>query len=94
MTVLLTEKELADRLRIGERTMRGIRQRGEIAYVRIGRKVLYRAEDCENYIASCVRNHTPPQPTMRRALRRRPGDIIPFSELMEAKGGKFPEYME
>lgn len=80
MTVLLTEKELADRLRIGERTIRGIRQRGEIAYVRIGRKILYRAEDCEAYIRSCVRSDTPARPAMHRTLRRRSGDIIPFSE--------------
>lgn len=80
MTVLLTEEEAAARLRIGTRTLRGIRQRGEIAYVPIGRKILYRAEDCERYIAWCVRNDAPPQPTMRRTLRRRSGGIIPFSE--------------
>lgn len=95
VTELLTEKEAAGRLRIGERTLRDIRNRGEIAFVRIGmRKILYRAEDCEKYIASRLCNETPPQPTMRRTLRRRPDDIIPFSELMKAKGGKFPDYME
>jgi excisionase family DNA binding protein len=94
-TELLTEAEAAARLRIGERTLRDIRNRGEIPYVRIGmRKIFYRAKDCENYIASRLQNDTPPRPTMRRTQRRRAGDIIPFSELMDAKGRKFPDYME
>ncbi|OWQ95123.1 helix-turn-helix transcriptional regulator [Sphingopyxis witflariensis] len=86
MIELLTEKEAAARLRISERTLRDIRGRGEIAYVRISaRKILYRLEDCDNYIASRVRQNTPLQPTERRTSRKRADGIIPFSQLMREK---------
>lgn len=81
MTVLLTEPEAAIRLRISARTLRSIRGRGEIAYVRMGmRKVLYRAADCDAYVASCVQPDPPTQPTHCRMARSQSDVIIPFSQ--------------
>ena len=82
MTQLLTEMEAATRLRIGERTLRGIRQRGEIRYILIGaRKIFYRPEDCEEYLAARLRVEQP-CPTNRRTQRasRNTGNIVPFSQ--------------
>ncbi|UKK84715.1 helix-turn-helix domain-containing protein [Sphingopyxis sp. BSN-002] len=82
MTQLLTEMEAATRLRIGERTLRSIRQRGEIRYVLIGaRKIFYRPEDCEEYLAARLRVEQS-CPTNRK-VRRGNGDIgkiIPLSQ--------------
>jgi len=40
----LNEREAAKRLRISARNLWGRRNRGEVPFVRIGRKVLYRVE--------------------------------------------------
>lgn len=56
MTDLLTEKEAAARLDMGERTLREIRYQGGISYCLMGkRKIRYRPQDCEDYLASRVR---------------------------------------
>lgn len=85
-TILLTEGEAAERLRIGERTLRGIRQRGEIKYVLIGaRKIFYRPEDCDEYVATHVRVEQPCHTSSKPRRARRgssDGKIVPFSRLI------------
>lgn len=84
-TILLTEPEAAERLRIGERTLRGIRQRGEIKYVLIGaRKIFYRPEDCDEYVAAHVRVEQP-CPIQRKPKRQKAGN---FGNVVA-----FPDYM-
>ncbi len=83
MTDLLTEMEAAARLRISSRTLRSIRQRGEIRYILIGaRKIFYRPEDCEEYLAARLRveQPCPTSNTPKRRARRNSGDIVPFSQ--------------
>ena len=48
---LLTEREAAARLGVSARNLYTIRQRGEIAWVKIGFLVKYRPEDIDAYIA-------------------------------------------
>lgn len=53
---LLTEEEDATFLRMGTRTLRELRRARQIRYVALSaRKIAYRLEDCEEYIASRVR---------------------------------------
>lgn len=84
MSDLLTPAEAAQRLRMSERTLRNIKKRGEIAYVMAGeRKLFYRSDDCDAYIASRVRKDVPvcqPAPKMKAPAKRR-GNIIPFSQM-------------
>lgn len=81
MIELLTEKEAAARLRISERTLRNIRGQGDIAYVRIGKRIVrYRPEDCDSFIESRVHRAKPPQPTFNNRIqvggeRRAGGEI-------------------
>jgi excisionase family DNA binding protein len=63
---LLTLEEAARYLRIEERTMRSIRQRGEIPVVRVSPgRIAFRIEDLDAYIAARVE-----QPRRRRKGRR------------------------
>lgn len=48
--LLLTGPEAADRLRISERTLFTLRERGEVAAVRIGSRVLYDPRDLATFI--------------------------------------------
>lgn len=67
---LLTHDEAAAHLRVCPKTLRTLRQRGLIRYVAItARKKLYRVEDLEDYLASCVTTETC-QPTQRRGGKR------------------------
>jgi excisionase family DNA binding protein len=81
--LLLTEEEAAEALKLCPRTLRKLRQAGEIRYVALtGRKIAYRPEDCVAYVESRVRQAEPtPVPRMRgRAVgNRRGGNIVPFS---------------
>ena len=82
---LLTPEEAARALGVGERTLRDLRKRGLIRYVAVTeRKIMYRPEDCEEYIQSRVRQDEPCQPPQRRhkSTRRRTGNIVPFTKLM------------
>lgn len=83
MSQLLTEPEAAERLRIGERTLRDIRKRGGIRYVLIGaRKIFYRPEDCDEYVAAHVRVEQPCHMQSKpRRIRRgdQSNNIVPFS---------------
>jgi hypothetical protein len=52
---LLTHDEAAAHIRVCPKTLRALRQRGLIRYVAVtGRKKLYRVEDLNDYLASCV----------------------------------------
>jgi hypothetical protein len=86
MTPILTEAEAAALLRIGERTLRDIRRRGEIRYIALtARKIAYRPEDCEEYLAARLRVEQPCD-TRQKPKRARgaatSGKIIPFSKLV------------
>lgn len=80
---LLSEDQAAKRLLMHPRTLRKLRQQGEIRYVALaGRKIAYRPEDCEAYVQSRLRQDDPlPRPRARqRAVgNRRGGNIVPFS---------------
>jgi hypothetical protein len=85
-TPILTEAEAARYLRIGERTLRDIRRRGQIRYIALtARKIAYRPEDCEEYLAARVRVEQPCD-TRQKPKRARSqaggGKIIPFSKLI------------
>jgi len=79
---LLTEAEAAKRLRIGERTLRQLRCDGKIRYIALtARKIAYRLEDCEEYLAARVRVNDPAAVAPRPKRRARPtGKIVPYSE--------------
>jgi len=81
---LLKEHEAAAVLGIGGRTLRDLRRRGLIRYVAVtDRKIMYRTEDCAEYIESRLRQDEPcqrppkPQPKLSR---RRGGNVIPFTQ--------------
>lgn len=88
----LTETEAAEFLGIGARTLRELRREGRIRYVALtARKIAYRLEDCEEYIASCVRLDSGARASDRsgkvegargrkRQAAPRQGNIIPFSQ--------------
>lgn len=46
----LTDKELAQRLRVSRRTLQEYRTNGQIAYILLGGKVLYRESDIEKML--------------------------------------------
>lgn len=88
--LLLTEEEAAERLLMSTRTLRKLRQDGDIRYVALsGRKIAYRLEDCINYIETRLRV-ADPSPVTRRAPKsvgnRRNTNIIPFSARQGATG--------
>lgn len=84
---LLTHDEAAAYLRVCPKTLRSLRQRGLIRYVAVtARKIFYRPEDCDAYLASCVRmDEQRPEPRVRgRSIgKRRSGNIVPFSARQE-----------
>ncbi|MEV5032130.1 helix-turn-helix domain-containing protein [Sphingobium sp. LMC3-1-1.1] len=54
--LLLTPAEAAERLHISDKTLRRLRQQGHIRYVAItDRKIRYRPEDCDAYVANRIR---------------------------------------
>ena len=66
---LLTTDEAAEYLTVQERTLRSIRQRGEIACVRIGHKrgkIAYRMSDLDAYVEERIQ-----EPRRRRRIRKR-----------------------
>lgn len=85
MTALLSPAEAAQRLHLSERTLRDLKRRGLIRYVALTeRKVFYRPEDCDEYVAARVRVDEPCESNPRPKARPRPGGatgkIIPFSQ--------------
>ncbi|TZG26473.1 helix-turn-helix domain-containing protein [Sphingomonas montanisoli] len=86
---LLTSAEAAEQLRVCEKVLRRLRKAGAIRYVALGeRKIMYRPEDCADYLASRVRREEPCQPAQPpkgRPVRHQPGVIIPFSQRDRAR---------
>ena len=65
---LLTAEEAAARLGMCERTLRKLRQNGDIAYIAItGRKFRYTPEDCDEFLAARRRKEAPCQSVKIRA---------------------------
>jgi hypothetical protein len=59
MGSFLTSKEVAARLMISDRTLRKLRQDSEIRYIAMtDHKILYRPEDCDEYMNSRARKET------------------------------------
>lgn len=89
MTDLLTHDQAAARLKVCAKTLRRLRTEGLIPYVAVtARKIFYRPEDCDAYLASCVRRETPaprPRGRIRSVGKRRDGNIVPFSLRQEAR---------
>jgi hypothetical protein len=90
---LLTEPEAAALLRVSVRTLRDIRRRREIHYVALSaRKIAYRPEDIEEYIAA--RRRLAPEPARnvpppRRGRAKTPpanGNVVPFSQRAKGHG--------
>lgn len=81
--LLLTEEQAAERLLLHPRTLRKLRQAGEIRYVALaGRKIAYRPEDCAAYVETRVRKAESyaPRPRPGRTVgNRRGGNILTFS---------------
>lgn len=46
----LTDRELADRLKVSRRTLQTYRNGGRISYIQLGGKVLYRESDVERML--------------------------------------------
>ncbi|WP_413714853.1 helix-turn-helix domain-containing protein [Sphingobium sp. B2D3C] len=68
--LLLTPAQAAARLHISDKTLRRLRQQGHIRYVAITeRKIRYRPEDCDAYVASRVRENEQCQSTSRKTRR-------------------------
>lgn len=81
-----TEAEAATYLRMGERTLRELRRRGQIRYIALtARKIAYRPEDCEEYLSARVRVEptcdTKPKPKRRSAGRR--GNVVALADYMD-----------
>jgi|KBSSwiStaDraftv2_1062776.scaffolds.fasta_scaffold1070907_1 hypothetical protein len=89
MTLLLTEEQAAEILHVSPRTLRDLRRHGAIRYVAItARKVGYRPEDCEEYVASRLRVESPaapmgpPKPKRGKRAASTNGVVVPFSQRM------------
>lgn len=84
--LLLTSAEACALLKLCEKSLRKLRKAGLIRYVALGeRQIMYRPEDCAEYVASRVRRDEPCQPVKAPPAKgqgrvRGPSNIIPFSE--------------
>lgn len=90
---LLTPTEAATRIRVCEKTLRSLRKQGLIRYVEVSsRKIFYRPEDCDAYLADCIRLDIPDIPTHRKSTRRprRDSNVVSFTarrqERQQARG--------
>jgi excisionase family DNA binding protein len=84
MSDLLTADQAAARLNISERTLRKLRQSGEIAYIALTDRLFRYTEDCDEYVASRRRiNNSPPT---GKVIIRRPGS--------RSVSGTSPGFME
>lgn len=90
---LLRPEEAAAYLDVCPKTLRSIRQRGLLPYVAVtARKIMYRTEDLDAYLASCVRTEVY-RPTARRRPSKRlsaQANVVSFSarrqERLAARG--------
>ncbi|WP_339345530.1 helix-turn-helix domain-containing protein [uncultured Sphingomonas sp.] len=91
MTVLLTPQEAAARLHLCTKTLRRLRREGHIRYVAItDRKILYRPEDCDEFVASRARKAAECPSTSRithKAKPRASGRILSFTARRKADDG-------
>ena len=77
---LLTEAQAAEALQLCTRTLRKARQEGKLSYVLIGRAVRYTMDDLHGFIEASRQDAQPcKQPTRRSNMRRRTGEIVPFT---------------
>ncbi len=95
---LLTSRDAAAAIGVGERTLRALRKDGLIAYVALtDRLIMYRPEDCADYLASrlrkdepCPQTEPPPLERPRPVAGRRPalagGNVISFEQLAAQRG--------
>jgi hypothetical protein len=90
--LLLTEEQAAARLLMNPRTLRKLRQAGEIRYVAlVGRKIAYRLEDCDAFVEQRLRLATPldlPRLAGRGRARPRPrqdGNVLSFMARRQAR---------
>lgn len=82
MTALLTPEQAAERIRVCVKTLRRLRQEGAIRYVAVtSRKILYRPEDCDDFLASRVTTAVVTLFTQRRSAKRvaRTGNVASFT---------------
>lgn len=93
MPDLLSHDQAAARLHVCAKTLRRIRQKGLIRYVAVTeRKIFYRPEDCDAYLASCERVAVPIEPTKRRggSRLRNEANVVSFTarrqERLAARG--------
>lgn len=62
--VTLDEKSACKILGVSERTLITLRSQGKIPFLKINRRILYRAKDLFNYLEEIVqKNSTPPKPS-------------------------------
>jgi hypothetical protein len=85
MAELLAPAEAAQRIHVSTKTLHRLRRGGLISYVAVtDRKILYRAEDCDEFLASRLKRDepcaTPDRPNVRRPAKRRASNIVPFSK--------------
>lgn len=87
----MTEEQAAERLLMHPRTLRKLRQEGQIRYVRItSRKIGYRPEDCAAFAERRCRLEIPVEtaPLPRGRARPKPkndGNVLSFMERRRAR---------
>lgn len=81
---LLTEPEVAQILRMSQRSVRNARLRGDLPHLRIGRLVRYRADDLEGFLTAAslatAGIRTKHEHTRRRMRAQSRPQIRPFSQ--------------
>ncbi|WP_443019457.1 helix-turn-helix domain-containing protein [Sphingomonas adhaesiva] len=90
MIDLLTPEQAAERLHLCTKTLRRLRSQGLIRYVAItDRKIRYRPEDCDEYVASRTRKAVECPSTSRRSrpitTTTSPGKVIGFTARRAAR---------
>lgn len=85
---LLTEAEAAERLRISARTLRDMRGRGEIEYVKVGRKRFYTLAQIADFIATNSVREERVRPMRNVKAGRLPTAVVPFSQRVRKVSGQ------
>lgn len=84
MVPLLTEEEAASFLNVHPQTLRKVRARGQIAFVRIGRSIRYSKEEVVSFVErATVANDPLPARAMRGRSGGRKSKIIPFTQMVK-----------
>ncbi|WP_147036068.1 helix-turn-helix domain-containing protein [Sphingomonas aquatilis] len=95
MMELLTPEEAAKRIHVCTKTLRRLRQDGHIRYVAItDRKIRYRPEDCDEFIASRARKAPECLSTSRKTRRistsTSSGRVVAFTDRRGQRRGARP----